>query len=105
MIWYKCQGTCSLLMMRQVRERGFVVQAACFCAAQFFSSYPWGWLSDRVGRKPLLLMSNLSSCISVLGFGLSTSFPQAAICRILGGFFNCTFMSVGFTFHSLLPKQ
>ena len=28
-------------------------QAACFCAAQFLTSYLWGRISDRVGRKVL----------------------------------------------------
>lgn len=68
------------------------VQAACFCAAQFLSSFPWGRISDRLGRKPMLVMSNLSSCLSVIGFGLSTSFPTAAVLRLAGGFFNCTFV-------------
>ncbi len=27
------------------------LQAAAFCAAQFLTSYPWGWISERVGRK------------------------------------------------------
>lgn len=69
-----------------------LVQAACFCAAQFLSSFPWGKISDVVGRKPMLVMSNLSSCISVIGFGLSDSFLMAALFRSAGGLFNCTFV-------------
>ena len=29
----------------------FVLQAACFCAAQFMTSVPLGYLSDTYGRK------------------------------------------------------
>ena len=67
-------------------------QAAAFSAAQFCSSFPWGRLSDRIGRKPMILMSNLSSCLSVIGFGLSTNYTAAILFRLAGGFFNCTFM-------------
>ena len=68
------------------------LQAACFCAAQFVSSWPWGVVSDRIGRKPMLIMSNVSSCASVILFGLSGNFKLAAIFRLMGGLFNCTFV-------------
>ena len=67
-------------------------QAASFCAAQFVSSFPWGRVSDKIGRKPMVVMSNLSSCLSVIGFGLSTNFTMAMLFRLAGGFFNCTFV-------------
>ena len=69
-----------------------ILQAATFCAAQFVSSYPLGRVSDRIGRKPMLIMSNVSSCASIVLFGLSGSFQTAAILRSLGGLFNCTFV-------------
>ena len=68
------------------------MQTAAFYAAQFVSSLPWGRLSDRIGRKPMIVMSNLSSCLSVIGFGLSTNYTTALLFRFAGGFFNCTFM-------------
>jgi MFS family permease len=68
------------------------MQAACFCAAQFLSSFPWGKVSDRLGRRPMVIMSNFSSCVSVIAFGMAPSYVWAAIFRLAGGLFNCTFV-------------
>ncbi|KAK9823826.1 hypothetical protein WJX72_005779 [[Myrmecia] bisecta] len=70
------------------------VLAACFCFSQFVTSYPWGMFSDRWGRKRLVVMSNMSSMVSVLAFGLSGNYAMAVTARLLGGLFNCTFMNV-----------
>jgi MFS family permease len=55
---------------------------------QCLSSYLWGWLSDRVGRKPVILFGICAMGSSMLGLGLSWSLPLAAASRCAGGFFN-----------------
>lgn len=45
----------------------------------------WGRLSDRFGRKPLVLLGIAGSGISLLLFGLSTSLWELYGARILGG--------------------
>ncbi|KAK9841642.1 hypothetical protein WJX74_009288 [Apatococcus lobatus] len=68
--------------------------AASFCAAQFTSSMIWGSISDKYGRKNLVTMSNISSTLFVLGFGLAPNYWLAFMFRCLGGLTNCTFLNV-----------
>ena len=53
--------------------------------AQLVLAYMWGIISDRYGRKHLILMSNLVSTASMLMFGLAGNYTVAAAARILGG--------------------
>ncbi|ORY05975.1 MFS general substrate transporter [Basidiobolus meristosporus CBS 931.73] len=62
--------------------------AASFAIAQFFSGVPWGWLSDRIGRKPVILMGLLGSTIGIIMFGLSQSYAMAIISRSIAGILN-----------------
>lgn len=48
---------------------------------------PWGWLSDRVGRKPIVLIGLASTSIGVLLFGLSKSFAWAMAAKVFSGLF------------------
>ncbi|KAJ5675483.1 hypothetical protein N7462_008380 [Penicillium macrosclerotiorum] len=61
-----------------------------FTAAQFLTAVWWGRLADAewMGRKRVLLIGLLGTCISCLGFGFSKSFVTAAIFRTLGGVLN-----------------
>jgi len=72
------------------KEIGFLtgILGACFCAAQFFTSYPLGKLSDRIGRKPILIVGNVSCIVGALGFGAASRFWQACLSRIVMGTFN-----------------
>lgn len=55
--------------------------------ANFDNRY-WGGLSDRIGRKPVLLLGCAGTVLSLLVVGLSTSFWMALLGRALGGFLN-----------------
>lgn len=61
-----------------------------FTAAQFVTAVLWGRVadSDWGGRKMVLLIGLLGTCLSCVGFGFSRSFLQAAIFRTLGGALN-----------------
>lgn len=61
-----------------------------FTAAQFLTAVWWGRLADMecVGRKKVLLVGLLGSCMSCLGFGFSRSFVSAVVFRTLGGALN-----------------
>lgn len=48
---------------------------------------PWGSLSDRIGRKPVVLMGLASTSLGVFLFGLSKSFAWALATKIFSGIF------------------
>lgn len=48
---------------------------------------PWGSLSDRIGRKPVVLFGLASTIIGVFLFGLSKSFAWALATKIFCGLF------------------
>ncbi|KAJ3362773.1 hypothetical protein GGF32_005576 [Allomyces javanicus] len=52
------------------------------------SSYPWGLISDKYGRKPVLILGLLSTSVFVVLFGFSTSFPLAILWRTVSGLCN-----------------
>ena len=41
---------------------------ACYSIAQFLGAPVWGQLSDRVGRRPVMLVSIAGTAISLAGF-------------------------------------
>jgi MFS family permease len=48
----------------------------------------WCLLSNRLGRRPILITGLLGSSLSLVLFGRSQSFIEAAITRGLGGLLN-----------------
>ncbi|KAK2038176.1 major facilitator superfamily transporter [Colletotrichum somersetense] len=65
---------------------GMVTSA--FTLAEFSTGVMWGRLSDKVGRKPVLLMGLFGTAISSLVFGFAPSLPVALFARALGGLLN-----------------
>lgn len=63
---------------------------ASFTAAQLLTALLWGRVADsrRAGRKTVVLIGLAGTAASCVGFGLSTSFPQALLFRALGGATN-----------------
>ncbi len=61
---------------------------AIYSLMQFLFSPFWGKLSDKVGRRPILLMSLLGSSISYLFFAFSTTFWMLLAARAFAGFFG-----------------
>src|SRR3984957_9854436 len=54
---------------------------------QFFFAPLWGSLSDRVGRRPILLLSLTGSTLSYLIFGLAPNYTWLLLARAFGGIF------------------
>ncbi|KEY71476.1 hypothetical protein S7711_03541 [Stachybotrys chartarum IBT 7711] len=65
---------------------GMVTSA--FTLAEFSTGVMWGRLSDKIGRKPVLLTGLIGTAISVLVFGFAPSLPVALFARALGGLLN-----------------
>ncbi|KAL3421131.1 major facilitator superfamily transporter [Phlyctema vagabunda] len=65
---------------------GMVTSAFAF--AEFSSGVVWGKLSDKIGRKPVLLTGLAGTALSMLVFGFAPSLPVALLARALGGLLN-----------------
>jgi MFS family permease len=57
-------------------------------AMQFLFSPAWGRLSDRIGRRPVMLITIAGTAISLLFLGLAQSFAQVFLARLLSGIFG-----------------
>lgn len=62
--------------------------AAAFPLAQLIGVPMMGALSDRFGRKPLLLISQITTCISFIILGLANSLMWIIISRLIDGLFG-----------------
>lgn len=65
---------------------GMVTSA--FALAEFSTSVIWGRLSDRIGRKPVLMFGLAGTGLSMLVFGFAPNLTTALIARALGGLLN-----------------
>jgi predicted MFS family arabinose efflux permease len=64
------------------------VLIASFSFAESLTSMWWGTLSDRIGRKPVLLLGCFGTMLSLLMVGFSQSFAFALAGRLIGGALN-----------------
>ncbi|KAI9804169.1 MAG: hypothetical protein M1825_001571 [Sarcosagium campestre] len=65
---------------------GLVTSAFAF--AEFSTGVVWGRLSDRIGRKPVLITGLAGTAVSMIVFGFAPNLPMALIARALGGLLN-----------------
>src|ERR1700761_9308644 len=68
-----------------VTEQTVGFLTASFSIAQFFATPVLGALSDKYGRKPLLAISLLGTCISFVLFAGAGSMLMLFVARILDG--------------------
>jgi MFS transporter, DHA1 family, tetracycline resistance protein len=57
-----------------------------YSLCQFLAAPLWGRLSDRYGRRPILMSSLAGACVSYLILGLANTLSWLFVSRILGGF-------------------
>ncbi|EGF99005.1 uncharacterized protein MELLADRAFT_94938 [Melampsora larici-populina 98AG31] len=74
------------------KEIGFYSGAveSVFAFSQLLTIMVWGKLSDRIGRKPVILCGLSGAIMSTIIFGFSHSFAQMLLARGLGGILNDT---------------
>lgn len=58
---------------------------AIYSAVQFFAGPLWGRLSDRIGRKPVLLITLIGASGAYISFGLADSLTMLFVARGLSG--------------------
>lgn len=61
--------------------------ATSYSLMQFIFAPVWGRLSDRVGRRPIIIMSLFGSAVSLLLFGVARSLLLLFISRLFAGTF------------------
>ncbi|KAF2764206.1 MFS transporter-like protein [Teratosphaeria nubilosa] len=62
--------------------------ASAFALAQFTTNFAWGWLSDRVGRKPIVLTGTMLTAACFVAFGFCRTLWQAVLVQLLMGLVN-----------------
>lgn len=60
----------------------------CYAGMQFLFAPVWGRLSDRIGRRPVLLMTIAGTAVALLALGLARSLFWLFAARLLGGLFG-----------------
>jgi len=71
---------------------------AIFSLMQFVFSPLWGELSDRYGRKPLLILGTLGNGLTMIGFALSSSLETLYLFRALGGILSSATLPTAMAF-------
>jgi MFS family permease len=64
------------------------VLSTCFFLPQAVMTPAWGWVSDRIGRRPVLLFGVMAICVSMAIFAFAPTFYVACIARVLAGALN-----------------
>lgn len=62
--------------------------ASAFALAQLATNFFWGWLSDRIGRKPVILMGTFLTAACFVAFGFCRTLWQAVLVQALMGLCN-----------------
>ena len=90
-------------LILQIQDKGLSLVMTVFVYAMFnlvasLISYPAGSLSDRFGRRPILLIAFLIFFISYTGFSFTPGFVLMGILFVFYGLFQGIFRSVGKSF-------
>lgn len=64
------------------------ILGSAFSSGSLLGNLMWGILSDRIGRRPVLMCGLVGTTISALCFGFSPSFWLAVFSRFMWGFLN-----------------
>ena len=64
------------------------VLLTCYSAMQFVFAPIWGRISDRIGRRPVMLITIAGTSLALLALGLADSLFGLFVARLLGGLFS-----------------
>jgi MFS family permease len=78
------------------RHTAFLTSA--FSIAPIAVALPWGWLSDRAGRRPTLLVGLAGLAVSVAASALAWSLQPLYVARLLGGAFAAAVLPAALAF-------
>ncbi len=81
------------------------VFATAFMMTQFISSPIQGALSDRFGRRPVILLSNLGLGLDFMLMALATTLPWLFIGRILSGITSASFSTANAYIADVTPPE
>ncbi|KAF6163897.1 hypothetical protein GIB67_024752 [Kingdonia uniflora] len=82
-------GGGAIFSLAQKRQDASFLPEFSFQFGRVLTSYFWGTVADRYGRKPVILFGTIMIVVFNTLFGLSTSFWMALSTRFLLGSFNC----------------
>ena len=78
---------------------------SCYSLMQFLFSPFWGRLSDRLGRRPILLFCILGEGFSYILFAYSRSLETLLAARILAGFFGASISTASAYISDITPTH
>ncbi|GLB44763.1 putative major facilitator superfamily protein [Lyophyllum shimeji] len=64
------------------------IVGSAFFFAEAVTVFPWGRASDRVGRRPILLLGPFGLALAMFSFGLADKYWMLALTRCIQGMFN-----------------
>jgi DHA1 family tetracycline resistance protein-like MFS transporter len=72
---------------------------------QFLFAPFWGRLSDRRGRRPILLFCLLGECLSYIAFALARNLETLFLARMFAGFFGASISTASAYISDITPKE
>src|SRR5512137_1531007 len=76
------------------------ILASVYAAMQLVCAPMWGTLSDRIGRKPVLLIGVLGYTITMFIFGMATQFWMLFVARTFSGVLSSAAMPTSMAYIS-----
>ncbi len=76
-----------------------------YAAAQFLCAPAWGRLSDRIGRRRVMLMTIAGTALALLGLGFARSLLWLFVARALGGAFAANIGVASAYITDVTPEQ
>lgn len=82
---------------------GLILSA--YSLMQFVFAPFWGQLSDRHGRRPILLFCLLGECLAYIAFAQARSFETLLLARLFAGFFGASISTASAYISDITPSH